>query len=152
MKTLDLISKHLKELYYGNNWTAVSFPTVLSDVDWKIACKERKGFNSIATLVNHMNFYVIAAIDAINGASSIPPDKDSFIKLDFQSETDWINLKQDSLDAVNQLLELLSKQDDDILLKPFIDPAHGNYYRFIQGLIEHSHYHLGQIMILKKLD
>jgi hypothetical protein len=98
-----------------------------------------------------MNFYVIAATDAINGATSILPDKASFINPIIQSEEDWTNLKQGSLDAVTQLLELLSQQEDDLLLKTFVVKAHGNYYRFIQGLIEHSHYHLGQIMILKKL-
>jgi hypothetical protein len=151
MKTLDLISKHLKELYFGNNWTGASFPTVTEGIDWNLAVKQRDGFNSIATLIHHMNFYVIAAIDAINGATSILPDKASFINPIIQSEEDWTNLKQRSLDAVTQLLELLSQQEDDLLLKTFVVKAHGNYYRFIQGLIEHSHYHLGQIMILKKL-
>ncbi len=151
MRTLDLISKHLKELYFGNNWTAASFPTVTAGIDWKLATKKREGFNSIATLLWHMHFYVVAAIDAINGATSIPPDKASFIDPVIKSEEDWSKLKQESLDAVTQLLDLLSQQEDSLLLTPFILEAHGNYYRFIQGMIEHSHYHLGQIMILKKL-
>ena len=28
---------------------------------------------------------------------------------------------------------------------------YGNYYRNIHGIIEHTHYHLGQIVLVKKL-
>ncbi len=150
--TITLISKHLRELYFGKNWTAASFPTVMDGIGWQLAIKERSGFNSIATLVYHMNYYVITTIDVINGSTSVPPDKDSFIKPAIHNEEDWEKLKMDTQDTVNRLLELLSGLEDDILLKTFVAERYGSYYRNIQGMIEHSHYHLGQIMILKKLD
>ena len=31
------------------------------------------------------------------------------------------------------------------------DPKYGSWYRNIHGIIEHAHYHLGQIVLLKKL-
>ena len=31
------------------------------------------------------------------------------------------------------------------------DEKYGNYYRNVHGIIEHSHYHLGQILLVKKL-
>jgi len=33
----------------------------------------------------------------------------------------------------------------------FSEMKYGNYYRNLHGIIEHTHYHLGQIVILKKL-
>lgn len=149
---IALISKHLRELYFGKNWTAASFPTVMKGINWQLAIKERQGFNSIATLVHHMNYYVITAINVINGGTVVPPDKDSFINPEIQNEEDWEKLKTTTLDTVNHLLKLLSGLDDDILHKTFVAERYGSYYRNIQGMIEHSHYHLGQIMILKKLD
>lgn len=41
--------------------------------------------------------------------------------------------------------------DDRILDKPFIDEKYGSYIRNIEGVIEHSYYHLGQIVLLKKM-
>ena len=37
------------------------------------------------------------------------------------------------------------------LWEPFGDGKYGDYFRNIQGVIEHAHYHLGQIVLVKKL-
>jgi hypothetical protein len=33
----------------------------------------------------------------------------------------------------------------------FSNGKYGNYYRNITGIIEHLHYHLGQIVLIKKM-
>jgi len=149
--TISFIAKHLKELYFGKNWTGAAFPDVMEGIDWRMATKQREGLNSIATLVCHMHFYVIAIIDGLNNATSLPPDNESFKTPPIDSEEDWIELKQQSLDAVTKLLELLHQLPDSKLPEVFVKEEYGSYYRNIQGMIEHTHYHLGQIMMLKKL-
>ncbi len=37
------------------------------------------------------------------------------------------------------------------LWEDFTDKKYGNYYRNFHGIIEHSHYHLGQIVLIKKI-
>jgi hypothetical protein len=37
------------------------------------------------------------------------------------------------------------------LAETFSDEKYGNYYRNIHGIIEHTHYHLGQIVLIKKI-
>lgn len=37
------------------------------------------------------------------------------------------------------------------LWEDFSDKKYGNYYRNLHGIIEHTHYHLGQIVLIKKL-
>jgi len=37
------------------------------------------------------------------------------------------------------------------LSETFLDEKYGNYYRNIHGIIEHTHYHLAQIVLIKKL-
>jgi len=37
------------------------------------------------------------------------------------------------------------------LEQPFIEERYGSYLRNIEGVIEHSYYHLGQIVLIKKL-
>ncbi len=37
------------------------------------------------------------------------------------------------------------------LFENFVDEKYGNYYRNIDGIIDHSYYHFGQISLIKKL-
>ncbi|CAL2105179.1 hypothetical protein T190115A13A_130054 [Tenacibaculum sp. 190524A02b] len=38
-----------------------------------------------------------------------------------------------------------------ILNSSFVNEKYGNYARNIEGVIEHSYYHLGQIVLIKKI-
>jgi hypothetical protein len=40
---------------------------------------------------------------------------------------------------------------DEELMQPFIEAKYGNNYINIQAMIEHAYYHLGQIVLIKKL-
>ena len=46
---------------------------------------------------------------------------------------------------------LIEKMDDDVLEKTFVDQKYRTYIRNLFGIIEHTHYHLGQISLIKKL-
>jgi hypothetical protein len=46
------------------------------------------------------------------------------------------------------LIECLPER---MLWEDFADNKYGNYYRNIHGIIEHNHYHLGQIVLVKKI-
>ena len=40
---------------------------------------------------------------------------------------------------------------NDKLEEIFVDEKYGTYRRNIEGIIEHSYYHLGQISLIKKM-
>jgi hypothetical protein len=46
---------------------------------------------------------------------------------------------------------LLEAMPDAQLMEPFTDARYGNWIRNILGITEHLHYHLGQIVLLRKL-
>ena len=48
-------------------------------------------------------------------------------------------------------VEKVKTLEDEILHQTFVDEKYGNYYRNLVGIIEHGYYHLGQIVILKKI-
>jgi hypothetical protein len=48
-------------------------------------------------------------------------------------------------------VECVEQMDDWIFDQPFVDEQYGTYLRNIDGVIEHSYYHLGQISMLRKL-
>jgi hypothetical protein len=47
--------------------------------------------------------------------------------------------------------ERIEQMQDDMFDKPFIDAKYGTVLRNIEGVIEHSYYHLGQITLIKKM-
>ena len=51
-------------------------------------------------------------------------------------------------EAFAQLIEQLP---DSRLDEVFIEEKYGTYFRNLNGIIEHLHYHLGQLVFLKKM-
>ena len=78
-------------------------------------------------------------------------DKYSFDHPVVSSQTDWENLLTKTFSDAEILADLIEQLSEDMLWQNFTDAKYGTYYRNLQGLIEHNHYHLGQIVILKKL-
>jgi hypothetical protein len=46
------------------------------------------------------------------------------------------------------LIERSRSRDENVSIW---NAKYGNYYRNLHGIIEHTHYHLGQIVLIKKL-
>ncbi len=77
-------------------------------------------------------------------------DKKSFDHPPIESHEDWeLLLKQYAIKAERfaSQIEFLTQEE---LHQIFVNPKYGNYYRNLHRIIEHAHYHLGQIVLLKK--
>ena len=46
---------------------------------------------------------------------------------------------------------MIAQLPDSRLEAIFVEEKYGTWFRNIHGLIEHTHYHLGQIAIIKKM-
>ena len=51
----------------------------------------------------------------------------------------------------NVRAQLVERLPQETLWEDFTDKKYGTYYRNLHGIIEHTHYHLGQILIIKKI-
>ncbi len=151
MNITGQIAKQLREFHLGGNWTDVNLKDVLEDVSWQEATTKVNSFNTIAVLVYHMNYYVTVAIKVIQGLPPDASDKDSFNLPPVQSQQDWKNLINKTWTDVENFAVLLENFPDDKLGDVFLAEKYGNYYRNFHGIIEHCHYHLGQIVLLKKM-
>ena len=45
----------------------------------------------------------------------------------------------------------VEQMSDEKLGEVFVDEKYGNYHRNIDVIVEHSYYHLGQIVLIKKM-
>ena len=108
-------------------------------------------FNTIGALVYHINYYVVAVTQVLQGKPLEAKDKYSFDHPLIQSQEDWSNLTDKLWVDAEIFVNLIENIPEDKLWEDFSDKKYGNYYRNIQGVIEHIHYHLGQIALIKKI-
>ncbi len=145
------LSKHFKGVLFGGNWSDSNYKDQLSDVDWQMATSKVAVLNTIAQLVYHATYYLPHIASVLEGGPLQARDKYSWETPDIKSEADW----QALLDAVwadaERLIAATAKLPEERMWADFSDPKYGHYFSNLNGIIEHLHYHLGQIVLLKKL-
>lgn len=151
MNTPQAIVQQCEELFFSNNWTGSAFPAVLEGITWQDATCQIKQFNTIAVLVYHIGFYFKIQIRVLEGGPIQGTDKESFLLPKISNEEDWNTLKTDLFETIRKFIKLLKEFPESELHKDFSDGRFGSNFRNFIGVIEHSHYHLGQIVLLKKL-
>ena len=151
MNLPPLLAKHLKETFFGGNWSDVHLEQAIAGLTWQEATTSVYGLNTIAALVYHINYYVEAILKVLTGNPLDSSDKYAFDLPPIASDESWIELIERTRQAVQKLCGLIEQLPESQLWETFSDSKYGTYYRNLQGLIEHSHYHLGQIVVLKKI-
>jgi hypothetical protein len=145
------LGKHLKDVHFGGNWTSSNLKDNLTDVNWQQATTQVHSFNTIATLVYHVNYYISAVLKVLQGGPLEASDKYSFDLPPIESQRDWDNLLDKTFADAETFTLLIEQLPEHKLWENFTDEKYGTYYRNIQGIIEHTHYHLGQIALIKKI-
>jgi hypothetical protein len=151
MMATKQIAKHFRDAHFGGNWTSVNLKDTLTDVDWKQATTKVYDLNTIAVLVFHINYYVGAILKVLQGEALNASDKFSFDLPAIASEEAWQELVFKVLTEAEQLAIHIENLAEEKLSQDFADPKYGSYYRNLLGVTEHTHYHLGQISLLKKI-
>ena len=145
------IAKHFRDVHFGGNWTSVNLRDQLSGLSWQQATQKVYSFNTIAALVYHMNYYVDRVILVLEGQALNASDKYSFELPPIISQEDWENLVNKTWTDAERFAALVEQIPEEKLWEDFSENKYGNYYRNITGIIEHIHYHLGQIVLIKKI-
>lgn len=145
------IAKHFRDVHFGGNWTFVNLQDTLKDVTWQQALEKVHSFNTIATLHFHMNYYVTAITKVLEGGPLDAKDKYSFEHPPVNSAEDWEKQISGAREAALKLASLIEHLPESRLTELFDDEKYGTVYRNLTGLIEHTHYHLGQIVLIKKI-
>lgn len=151
MALVQQLAKHFREVHFGGNWTDVNLKDTLAGVSREQAVTKIDNLNTIAALVFHVNYYVAATSEVLRGGPLNANDKFSFDTPPLNSAEDWERLVSKALTDAELFAAEIEKLDETKLFQEFTDPKYGNYYRNIAGIIEHTHYHLGQISLIKKI-
>lgn len=145
------LAKHLRDVHFGGNWCTVDLKSTLSGIDWKDANKSVHSLHSIAALAFHVFYYTDVIITVLEENKLEGKDELSWITPAIQSQEDWTGLLNNAWEKAEKAARLIEQLPDEKLVQDFVDPKYGTNYRNMAGIIEHMHYHLGQMVVIRKL-
>jgi uncharacterized damage-inducible protein DinB len=150
MHTIQIAAR-FREVLLNGSWISTNFKTQLEDVTLEEATTEIANLNTIALLTFHIHYYVSGVLNVLEGGSLDIRDKFSFDMPPMNTAADWDVLRSRMWKDAEQFAQKVEQLPDSELWNVFTDEKYGNYYRNMEGMIEHCYYHLGQIVLLKKL-
>ena len=151
MKITNLIAMHIIEVYEGNNWTDVNIADTIKDINWQQAQQQTPGSsNTIASLLHHLHYWNGILMQRINGINPSIPGANGYDVGELKNENDWNTLKEKTHQSFIQIADAVKNFPEEKLSETYA-AGKSSYYKNLQGIVEHAHYHLGQIVILKKL-
>ncbi len=151
MKINEQIAQHLLDVNEGANWTDVNIKDTIEGVSWKEAnVVTSASSNTIASLLHHISFYNDIVKERLSGNYPSINDLNGFDIERIKNENDWAKLKEKSLQSARDLASDVKKFPDEKLFD-LTENGHDTYYKMLHGVIEHGHYHLGQMVLLKNL-
>ncbi len=151
MTTAAHIAQHLLDVHEGGNWTEVDIASALQDVTLGEALTITPASrNSIASILYHITYYNVVVRKRLDGIGTEIPESNGFDMPPVNTDEDWVQLKNYNNTSAHELAEKIREVDEARLHEPIIE-GQSTFYKNMQGCVEHIHYHLGQIVLLKNL-
>jgi uncharacterized damage-inducible protein DinB len=151
MQITDIIAGHIEECFEGENWTGVNIADTLKNVTWQQAQRQTSASqNTIASLLHHLYYWNGIMLQRIKGINPSVPETNGFDVNELKNQNDWNTLKEKTHQSFIQLADAVKNFSEKKLFDTS-PTGKSSYYKNFQGIVEHAHYHLGQIVIIKKL-
>ena len=152
MERTKELANRLAEVLLNGHWIAnTNFKSQLENLTWKQATHKIGTLNTVAGLTFHVNYYLAGIINVFNNGELEIRDKYSFDIPPIESESDWKRLKEEFITNSQIFIDRVLNLTDSKLDEAFVDEKYGTYLRNIEGVIEHSYYHLGQVSMINKM-
>jgi hypothetical protein len=152
MKHSKELANRVREVLLNGKWIAnTNYKHSLSDLSWEQATTKIGSLNTIAALTYHINYYTAGVLNVFEGGKLEIRDKYSFDLPSIESQEDWENLLNEKWSTVEKFANHVELMSDEQLEAGFVNEKYGTYRKNIEAVIEHSYYHLGQIVLIKKM-
>ncbi len=152
MTATQEIASRFREIIFNGTWVAnTNYKHQLVDLDWEIATMKFDSLNTISVLAHHIHYYINGINNVFRGGTLDIRDKYSFDFANIDSQRDWEAFLFKFWNDSEAFAALIEAMPEERLDSDFVDPKYGSYRRNIDAMIEHAYYHLGQIVLLKKI-
>jgi hypothetical protein len=151
MNVAQKLAKHFRAVHFGGNWTSVNLKDVLSDITWEEANTKIHDLNTILALTYHISYYVTGVLEVFHNRPLEIRDKYSYEHPVINSARAWQHMQDTIFINAETLAKHIEALPETQIWDHFADAKYGTYFSNMNGIVEHTHYHLGQISLLKKL-
>lgn len=146
------LADRLREVLLNGRWIAnTNYRDQLSQLSWEQARTAVGSLNTIAMLAYHIDYYLAGILQVFDGGDLEIRDRYSFDLPPLQGPGDWDELRTRLRTHAERFACHVEGMTEAELQEVFVDEKYGTYERNIEGVIEHSYYHLGQISLIRKL-
>ena len=146
------LADSLIEVLIEGKWVSeTNIKDEIKDLDWKKATRKVDSLNSIADLTFHIDYYLAGVLNVFKGGELEIKDRYSFDYKQIESQKEWENLIDKFCNDSEKFVNAVENMTNEDLEKYFVKNEYGNYFRNLTVMSEHCYYHLGQIMLIKKL-
>lgn len=146
------LANRFREVILNGVWIAnTNYKDQLGNLDWQVAITRLLDLNSISVLAQHVHYYINGIRLVLLGGALDIKDKYSFDFQLIQSQEQWTNFLLKFWRDAEEFAELVERLPEGRLSEYFVEEKYGTYLRNIEAMIEHSYYHLGQIVMIKKI-
>lgn len=152
MSSSIALATRFREVILNGTWIAnTNFKAQLENTNWEMVTQKVGNLNTIALLAQHIHYYINGINQVFAGGTLDIKDKYSFDFSPITSQEQWEIFLQRFWKDAETFTQYVEQLTDEQLNADFTNPNYGSYYRNIDGMIEHSYYHLGQIALIKKM-
>jgi len=151
MSFTQQFAKHFRDFHFGPSLTGSNLKEALEGVNFQMATTKVHDLNTIALLVFHINYYVSAVLKVLQGEELDAHDKYSYHMPPIESEADWQQMLDSCFSEAEAFAALVEAMPEARLKEFMALEKYGNWFQNLLVLQEHSYYHLGQIVLIKKI-
>ncbi|GAA4453570.1 DinB family protein [Rurimicrobium arvi] len=152
MNNTARLSQRLEEVFLSGKWIAnTNYTQELQQTSVPEANTRIGNLNTIAVLCYHINYYLEGLLKVLQGGPLEISDRFSFDAPEISTASAWEQRVQSLRTNAWQFTEAVSQLSDAQLEAPFVQEQYGTWQRNIEAVIEHSYYHLGQIVLIRKM-
>lgn len=152
MPTSSSLANRAKEVLTEGRWvTGSNFKAEIETVPFPDAIKKVSNLHSIAELTFHITYYLKGVNDVFDGQPLSIKDKYSFDAPLLRKPVDWQHRINTFCQEAERFISGVENLDYNALEQSFANANYGTNELNINALIEHTYYHLGQIVLIKKL-
>jgi len=151
MSQAEQLANRLEEVFLNGTWIAnTNWKDQLNQTSYNNAILQLGTVNSIASLTFHITYYLKGVLQVMQGGGLTIKDKYSFDCPALENEADWETQKNELITTAEMFVSAVRNLNEAQLQADFADPKYGTYARNLEAIIEHSYYHLGQVVLLRK--
>lgn len=146
------LANRFRDVILNGTWIAnTNYKDQLQGLDWQIAVKPVQNLNTIAVLAQHIHYYIKGVKEVFEGGELTIKDYLSFDFPPITSQEQWDKFLTIFWRDAETFADLVAQLSETQLSEYFVDEKYSTYLRNVDSMIEHSYYHLGQIVLIKKM-